>query len=526
MNAPQLKLFECWSADKALPRSDRGLAAKERDVLAAYEASLPPLAVPAPDAPKKPTEAEFRAKIASGEREVRALKEQVQHAQTLLGQREKQAAFVEAEFTALREAHAARESAAEGMATGLKQLLLEREAWLHEKDNRVEAERTRLTEDVSRLAIKLEAASAASAASESRLAEEIRHAVASRQELETKQRDDANNAAAREMKLSAEIESLRAERDASRAAMDVARKSDGDRQQALKSEVDAAKSALAAAEQARMAGGDREQALQSEIDAVKSALAAAEDARDTLQVQAFEQGRELMQLTRLYLDASRAEAHLLARVEAVRAETDASHRDRAVLIERHALESKAQQTRVAAIRAEADASRRDRAALSDRLAKSEHGLKARQGEVALLRDVNALYDAELACMDQRLAEIQASTGRILSAPVRHLRAWLGGRREGAQADVGSSVELLRRSRWFDADWYTSQYRDVLASGLAPEAHYLARGAVEARDPSPEFDTQHYLASNPDVADSGQNPLLHFIRHGEAEGRSPSPERGA
>jgi len=129
-------------------------------------------------------------------------------------------------------------------------------------------------------------------------------------------------------------------------------------------------------------------------------------------------------------------------------------------------------------------------------------------------------------MDQRLAEIHAGAGRALAARVRRLRAWFGGRRESTLLDVGSSLGLLRRSRWFDADWYTSQYRDVAASGLPPEAHYLTRGAVEARNPSPVFDTRHYLVSNPDVAGSGQNPLLHFIRHGEAEGRSPMPGQDA
>lgn len=500
-DAPQLKLFELWSANKALPKGDRGLPPKERDVLAAYEASLPPLA-PNPAVPKKPTETELHEKIAAGEREARTLKEQVQHVQALLEQRERQATFVEAEFTALRDAHAARESAAAEIAAGLKRLLLEREAWFQEKDRGAEAERTRLTEEICRLAGKLEAATAASATREGRLAGEVRRAVASQQELEAQRRANAENAAARENELSteieslrAEIESLRAERDASRAAMEVARESDS----------------------------AREQALQTEVDVARATLAAAVDTRDMLQAQVSEGSRELTQLTRLYLGAARTNTHLQARVVAIRAEADTYQRDHVALIEQHARESETFLRKQSMLTKQHDQMSE---ALSDRLAESEHALTVRQDEAALLRDVSALYASELACMEQRLVEIQAGASRALTAPLRRLRAWFGRHREGAPVDAGSSLSLLHRSPWFDAGWYTSQYHDVAVSGLAPEAHYLVRGAVEARNPSPGFDTRHYLASNPDVADSGQNPLLHFIRHGENEGRSPAPKRGS
>ena len=440
-DAPQLRLFERWSSGKSLPKGDRGLAAKERDALASYEASLPPLAVPDPVAPKKPVEAELREKAAASEREVHSLKEQVRHLQTLLGQREQQAAFFEAEFTALREASAARDSATMDIVAGLRDF--------------AETERTRLAEEASHLAGKLETM------------------AASRQQLST------------------EVESLRADLQAARDATEAAHKS----------------------------SGDREQALRSKIEAMTSTLAAAEASRDALQVQASEQRRELVQLTRLYLDGRSAEARLQASVaSAEAAKTDA-------------------QARVARIRAEADAFRRDQAkliernaregkVLSDRLSASENQLKVRQQELALLREVNAFYVAEITRMDQRLGEIQAGAGNALAARLRRLRAWFGGRHSGASSYVGSSLELLRRSHWFDAEWYVSQYQDVASSGLAPEAHYLVRGAAEARNPSPGFDTGHYLASNPDVAGAGGNPLLHFIQHGEAEGRSPMPKRGA
>ena len=378
-----------------------------------------------------------------------------------------------------------------------------------------------MKEEVSRLAGDLVTATGALAASEGRLAAEVQRAAASKQEFETQRRGDARDAAAREKELSAEVESLQT----SLQEFEAKRRSDARdaaaREKELSAEVESLQASLeatrAAVEAERKLGGDREQAQKAKIEAMMSTLGATEAVRDTLQARASEQGQELVQLTKLYVDGMRTEVRLQAsvkdaesaaananaRVAEIRAETSTFRRDQFALLERHL---------------------RENSVLSDRLAKLENELNAREDQAGLLRDVNALYTSELAYMDQRLAEIQAGATRTLAAPVRHLRAWFAGRREGM--DVGSSLGQLRRSRWFDADWYVSQYHDVAASGLAPEAHYLARGAAEARNPSPGFDTRHYLASNPDVEDSGQNPLLHFIRHGEAEGRSPLPERDA
>ena len=65
---------------------------------------------------------------------------------------------------------------------------------------------------------------------------------------------------------------------------------------------------------------------------------------------------------------------------------------------------------------------------------------------------------------------------------------------------------------------------MAARGVDPLVHYLARGWVEGREPSPRFDTQAYLRANPDVAAAGLNPFTHYVLHGHVEGRSLGEER--
>jgi hypothetical protein len=62
---------------------------------------------------------------------------------------------------------------------------------------------------------------------------------------------------------------------------------------------------------------------------------------------------------------------------------------------------------------------------------------------------------------------------------------------------------------------------VAAAGVNPLVHYLARGWIEGRDPSPRFNTNAYLRANPDAMVAGVNPLTHYLLHGRSEGR-PQP----
>ena len=90
----------------------------------------------------------------------------------------------------------------------------------------------------------------------------------------------------------------------------------------------------------------------------------------------------------------------------------------------------------------------------------------------------------------------------------------------ARIERATQIDAIRRSDWFDAEWYLKANDDVRASSTDPAAHYHDWGWLEGRDPGPRFSTTGYLREYPDVAESGLDPLWHFIRFGEQEGRQP------
>jgi lipopolysaccharide biosynthesis protein len=83
-------------------------------------------------------------------------------------------------------------------------------------------------------------------------------------------------------------------------------------------------------------------------------------------------------------------------------------------------------------------------------------------------------------------------------------------------------DLVRASRFFDAQWYLSQYPDVARSNVDPLVHYLQCGDREDRNPNPNFNTRFYRTRYPDVAKSGISPLIHYLRHGIGENREIVP----
>lgn len=88
-------------------------------------------------------------------------------------------------------------------------------------------------------------------------------------------------------------------------------------------------------------------------------------------------------------------------------------------------------------------------------------------------------------------------------------------------NIAATIELIKKSPYFNSDWYLSKYPDVEMLGLDPVLHYLRYGALLGRQPSAEFDAEYYLETYKDVADAGLNPLVHFLRYGLLEGRFPS-----
>lgn len=80
------------------------------------------------------------------------------------------------------------------------------------------------------------------------------------------------------------------------------------------------------------------------------------------------------------------------------------------------------------------------------------------------------------------------------------------------------INLLKRSAYFDEDWYLKTNPDVRSAGLDPIRHYLLYGWRELRDPSADFSTRRYLERNPDVLAHGVCPLLHYEQNGKYEQR--------
>lgn len=83
--------------------------------------------------------------------------------------------------------------------------------------------------------------------------------------------------------------------------------------------------------------------------------------------------------------------------------------------------------------------------------------------------------------------------------------------------------LIRRSGFFDREYYLARNPDVRDAGADPVQHYLRYGWKEGRDPSSAFNTRLYLEANPDVAVAGINPLVHYLQYGKKEGRRVLPD---
>jgi hypothetical protein len=90
----------------------------------------------------------------------------------------------------------------------------------------------------------------------------------------------------------------------------------------------------------------------------------------------------------------------------------------------------------------------------------------------------------------------------------------------ATADLIAKVEA---SEYFDADWYVQTNSDVDFSDVFPIEHFLERGHLESRNPSPKFELSAYLNVNPDVAAAKLNPLVHYIQYGKKEERKIKPD---
>jgi hypothetical protein len=153
---------------------------------------------------------------------------------------------------------------------------------------------------------------------------------------------------------------------------------------------------------------------------------------------------------------------------------------------------------------------RERDRLRAKLDACRHDLDQARLELAQAREIQESLTEQL--------HARAAAGDEVASKLRNDRRaeqsvgwWRKMRMSSEQRAMLEDVELVRASKWFDAEWYVAEYPDVANAGIDPAEHYLRHGAPERRDPGPLFNTDAYLRDHPEVVDSGINPLLHFLR---------------
>jgi len=65
---------------------------------------------------------------------------------------------------------------------------------------------------------------------------------------------------------------------------------------------------------------------------------------------------------------------------------------------------------------------------------------------------------------------------------------------------------LKKTEFFDPEYYLTENPDVAVSGMDPLVHYLKMGRGENRNPNPFYDANRHLEKNPQITASDGNPL--------------------
>jgi len=89
--------------------------------------------------------------------------------------------------------------------------------------------------------------------------------------------------------------------------------------------------------------------------------------------------------------------------------------------------------------------------------------------------------------------------------------------------IYDDYQQIKKSKYFDEDWYLKTYPDIATANVDPVIHYLQFGWKEGRNPSKEFNTTVYLEKYPDLRASNINPLLHYERTGEQKMENSSTQ---
>lgn len=135
-----------------------------------------------------------------------------------------------------------------------------------------------------------------------------------------------------------------------------------------------------------------------------------------------------------------------------------------------------------------------------------------------IHELRAISEALANRYQQVVGELISSERRRLGYKLKALLRRLRWRSDVRLRDATDVLDL-KRSIYFDDQWYLQKYADVRQQKADAALHYLRHGAKELRDPGPWFSTARYIGKNPDVEEAGVNALLHYERHGRREGRA-------
>ena len=154
---------------------------------------------------------------------------------------------------------------------------------------------------------------------------------------------------------------------------------------------------------------------------------------------------------------------------------------------------------------------RDQKALAD----TQRKAKALQLQLQQMQDELKHQQALFAASVAQPARGTSTFARLVPSPARRMISYSRDKKTRL-----TQLDAIRKSSWFDRQWYLDTYPDIRAAKIDPVEHYLTTGWKESRNPCSGFDTAYYLRTNPDITQSGLNPLWHFIAFGSKEGRLP------
>ena len=92
------------------------------------------------------------------------------------------------------------------------------------------------------------------------------------------------------------------------------------------------------------------------------------------------------------------------------------------------------------------------------------------------------------------------------------------RKQSQARKLQAAAEIVRKSEFFDPEWYVTQNAGGLKVIGDVALHYLRHGRRYGFEPGPHFSGLRYLERYPDVAAQDIDPLVHYLQYGRYENR--------